>query len=377
MMPNITKLIVGAIFSAALLPVQTEISFAQEPGIDTAYIRTLAEDISFNGVALIAKDGEIIEVDSYHRAGIPRGDHTVNTRFNVGSIGKVFTAVAIGQLVDSGAFKFDDSIRSYLPELPLSYQDIKVSHLLTHMSGVGNFFQPKYREAIYSFETLDDIMAIILSEPQDFKPGEKMQYSNSGFVILGALIERVSGLSYEDYIQRNIFDRAEMKETRFEVDALTATNYTQQTGQRRQRGSSSFTPDTTSPYVKGRTRRALPAGGTFSTAHDMYRFAMALVNHKLMSSETTKLMTSAKPGTVRVSPSSGKEVGYGYGFNISVGGARIGHGGGGPGINAELRIWPETKTVVVTLANLDPPIASVFADSIEGYLKDQNLDHSN
>jgi len=370
MMPNITKLVAGAIFSAALFLVQTEISFAQETVIEPAHIRTFAEDISFNGVALVAQQGEIVELNSYHRKGMPKGGHTVGTRFNIGSIGKVFTAVAIGQLVDSGALKFDDPVRSYLSELPASYQDIKVSHLLTHMSGVGIFFQPKHMEAIYNFETLDDVMAIILSEPQIFKPGERMQYSNSGFVILGALIERVTSMSYEGYIKKNVFDRAGMNETRFEVDAFTATNYTQQTGQRRQRGSSSFTPDTTSPYVKGRTRRALPAGGTFSTAHDMYKFAMALVNHKLMSSETTKLMTSAKPGTVRVSPSSGKEVSYGYGFNIADNGARIGHGGGGPGINAELRIWPKTQTVIVTLANLDPPIASVLANSIEGYLND-------
>jgi len=368
MTPNAPKLVAGAIFSAVMFFVQTEVSFAQEEGVEPSPIRVLAEGISFNGAALIAKEGKILEVDSYHRKGMPKGDHTSNTRFNIGSIGKVFTAVAVGQLVDSGAFKFDDHVRSYLPSLPLSYQDIKISHLLTHISGVGNFFQPKHRAAIYSSETLDDIMAIILSEPQLFQPGERMQYSNSGFVILGALIERVSGMAYEDYIQRNVFDRAGMTGTRFEADALTATGYTQRSGRPPQRSSTPFTPDTTSPYVEGRTRRALPAGGAFSTVHDMYRFAMALVNYRLMSSETTELMISAKPGTVRMSPSSGREVAYGYGFNIADDGARIGHGGGGQGVNAELRIWPNTKTVIVILANLDPPIASVFANAIERYL---------
>lgn len=374
MIINVTSLMMGAIFSAAAILAQADKSIAQETKIEPAHIRNLAEDISFNGVALIAHKGEIVDINSYRRTGMPQGDHTVGTRFNIGSIGKVFTAVAIGQLVDSGALKFEDHVRSYLSELPASYQDIKVSHLLTHMSGVGIFFQPKHREAIYSFETLDDIIAIILSEPQIFKPGERMQYSNSGFVILGALIERVSGVSYEDYIQMNIFDRAGMKETRFEVDAFTAKNYTQRAGQRPRTRSSSYSPDTTSPYIEGRTRRALPAGGTFSTALDMYKFARALMKHKLMSSETTVLMTSAKPGTTRKSPSSGKQVEYGYGFNVAKDGARIGHGGGGPGINAELRIWPKTQTVIITLANLDPPIASVLANSIEGYLNNQRFD---
>jgi CubicO group peptidase (beta-lactamase class C family) len=238
------------------------------------------------------------------------------------------------------------------------------------MSGIGNFFQPKYRDKIYSFKKISDIMEIILSEPHAFSPGEKMQYSNSGFVVLGALIEEITGQSYEAYIQKNVFDLAKMNSTSFTIDDKTATNYSK--GMMRTSGGD----NASKPLQKSRTRRALPAGGMFSTAEDLYNFAIALINNDLMSEKTTKIMTSAKPGTIRKSRSTGKDVGYGYGFNVSQDGLRIGHGGGGPGINAELRIWPQTQNIIITLTNLDPPLASNFANKIENYIKNktsQNL----
>ena len=359
-----------SILVAIILITPINTLFAQGDKSETLTIKKIAIDTKFNGVGLIATGGKISLLKDYHINNMPGEPHNVGTKFNIGSIGKVFTAVAIGQLVDKGILSFDDTIKSHMPHLPESFENIKISHLLTHMSGIGNFFQPIYRDKIYSFKKISDIMEIILSEPHAFSPGEKMQYSNSGFVVLGALIEEITGQSYEAYIQKNVFDLAKMNSTSFTIDDKTATNYSK--GMMRTSGGD----NASKPLQKSRTRRALPAGGMFSTAEDLYNFAIALINNDLMSEKTTKIMTSAKPGTIRKSRSTGKDVGYGYGFNVSQDGLRIGHGGGGPGINAELIIWPQTQNIIITLTNLDPPLASNFANKIENYIKNktsQNL----
>lgn len=362
------KIHLSAFIVAALFITPVSNAFAKNDHVDPLKIEKIAKENNFNGVALVATGGKISLLRDYHKDEMPGEPHNIGTKFNIGSIGKVFTAVAIGQLVDKGEISFDDSVRKYMKDLPASYEDIKISHLLTHMSGIGRFFQPKYRERIYSFKTISDIMEIILEEPNLFSPGEEMQYSNSGFVVLGALIEEVTGQSYEGYIQENIFDPSRMTSTSFTFDDNTATNYSR--GMMRRSSGGEATP--AKPLKPSRTRRALPAGGMFSTAEDLYNFAIALTNNELMSEKITKIMTTAKPGAIRKSPRTGLESSYGYGFAVSIGGLRIGHGGGGPGINAELRIWPETQNIIITLTNLDPPLASEFANDIEKYFIDKS-----
>ena len=265
----------------------------------------------FSGVVLVAKDGKIL----LHRAwgnATETSKNTLDTTFNIGSINKAFTRRAIEQLAAQGKLSLDDTIRKHLPDYPLDYADrVTIRQLLEHRGGLGTLFGPAYETAPPSkLRELSDFLEVIKTEPLRFEPGTSQKYSNSGYVVLGLIIERITGQKYRDYVQKTIFDPAGMKNAGFwakdEKVANRATGFTN--------GKSNY--DT----LPGRPSSA---GGAYMTAIDLFRFLQWM----------------------------------------KVDG--IGVAGGAPGVNAMADV--DNGWTVIVMSNLDPPSAESLAETAMGF----------
>src|SRR5687768_11004557 len=168
----------------------------------------------YSGAMLVAERGRIVWQKGFGHADAERRDAiTPETRFNIASTGKMFTAVAIGQLADAGKLRFDDPVGRHLPDLPAEMKAITIDQLLTHRSGLRDYFQPKNRATMQSARTAADLLPIAIADGLAFAPGTAQAYSNSGFVMLGAIVEKLSGLAFADYLQRRVFAPAGMTAT--------------------------------------------------------------------------------------------------------------------------------------------------------------------
>ena len=310
----------------------------------------------FSGAVLIAKNGQTLLDRAYGLADREaRKPNTTDTQFRFGSMGKMFTAVGIMQLAQAGKIDLAAPIGRYLKDYP--NQDIAtkvtIDELLTHTGRTGDIFGPEFDAHRQSLRDLKDYVALYGARAPLFAPGSRPQYSNYGFILLGRIIEVVSGLSYDDYVQQHIFTPAHM----------TATGMQPET---------TILPDRAVGYmtVDGRLKsaadtqplRGTSAGGGYSTVGDLKRFADALMSNQLLDAAHTQLLTDGGP----VLP-DGTRSHYDFGGQTSEGRRFVGHDGGAPGMNGELRIFPDQGFVVVVLANRDPPVATALA----GYIADR------
>jgi CubicO group peptidase (beta-lactamase class C family) len=259
---------------------------------------------------------------------------------------KMFTAVAILQLVEAGKLALDDPIGKYLTDYPNKdvASKVTVQHLLTHTGGTGDIFGPEFEKNRLTLRTHSDYLKLYGSRGLTHEPGKEFEYSNYGFVLLGALIEKVTGMSYYDYVDSKIFKPAGMTSTGSLTEAEKVPN--RSTGYMKRDGA--WVPNTdTLPW------RGTAAGGGYSTVGDLLRFAEALEAGKLISK---KMLAEATKAQV--------EGGYGFGFDTKGEGPlrSYGHNGGAPGMNGDLRIFPQLGTVLVALSNLDPPAAGRMVD---------------
>lgn len=332
-----------------------------------AFVRGLTAEDKFSGVVLVAKDGRPIFKNAYGLANrefnVPNQE---STKFNVASMGKMFTGVAVAQLAEQGRLSFDDLVGKHLPDYPREVAgQVTIHHLLTHTSGMGSYWKPEFHEANHArFRTIRDYFPLFVNDPLTFKPGEKWGYSNAGFMVLGAIIEKVSGRSYFDYVKEQVFRRADMSDTDYyEADRVTpniATGYTKQN--RYLQGSQDWTSNIFISPVKGG-----PAGGCYSTLQDLLRFATALRTHRLLNQQYTDLVLTGK---VEYRPSAK----YAYGFaNEIVDGERlIFHDGGANGVSAEFDMYSERGYTVIVLSNYDhPAVRPVVAKIRETIAKNQ------
>jgi D-alanyl-D-alanine carboxypeptidase len=315
----------------------------------------------FAGTVLVAKNGKAIFSEAYGLADRDKKTpNTLDTRFRIGSMNKMFTAVCTLELVQAGKINLSDPLGKYLPEYPNKDMASKVTihELLTHTGGTGDFFGPEFDQHRLELRTLQDYVTLYGKRGPKFEPGSRWEYSNYGFLLLGVVIERVSGQSYYDYVRDHVYQPAAMSSTASEPESdavkLRSVGY-----MRSEAGS--WQPNTdTLPY------RGTSAGGGYSTVRDLLRFANALEDHKLLDAHYTELLTTSKVET----PGGGK---YAYGFaEQMLGGIRcFGHGGGAPGMNGQLEICPQSGYTIAVLANLDPPAAQHEADFIENRLPEK------
>ncbi len=304
----------------------------------------------FSGAVLVAKEGETLFKKAWGVANKSTGaPNRVDTRFNLASCGKMFTAVAVLQLVQAGKLDLDDKVGKHLPEH--GNEDVRkkvtIRQLLSHTSGMGDIFTDEFEERRESIRTVADWVSLFESTPLRFEPGTRWSYSNAGFCLLGAIVEAVSGEDYYLYLDRHILGPAGMTNTgAFETDKPVenlAIGYTRM-GAATPEEVRDRRENTGLHSVKGS-----PAGGSYSTVEDLAAFAHALLNDTLLDEEHVQLaMTRHFPDVRNADP-------YGLGFGVEdVDGHRIvGHGGGFPGISAAFDMFIDDGYVVVVLCNQD------------------------
>ncbi len=315
-----------------------------------AYIKKLEKENIFSGNVLVARNGKIIFHQAYGMASKEfHYPNSLSTRFIIGSINKMFTATSILQLAEQKKLSLDDKVFDVLPGVLADSiaRKIRIRHLLTHTSGLGDFLftEEMSRKSKEYFRTIADYLPGLKDDRLFFEPGTRWQYSNTGFLLLGAIIEKVSGLSYEDYVNKNIYQPAGMVNTFFpELDNVNEGL------------ADTYEKD----YLTGKpvfhnTRyyqviRGTPAGGGFSNCIDLLNFLQALNSGKLLKAESVQLMESPKPEMN--SPN------YGFGMQIFDENS-YGHTGGGPGTNAVVRTDRKKNLTVVILGNQNTGSSSV------------------
>jgi D-alanyl-D-alanine carboxypeptidase len=310
----------------------------------SAHLATLAREDGLSGVVLVAKDGKPVLETAYGFSNLAdRVPNRVDTKFNMASMGKMFTAVAVLQLVEAGKITLDDTVGKYLPHYPGTAvrDDVTVKELLTHTSGMGNFWEQLADKAKDRYVSVSDYVPLFADQPLLFEPGKSFAYSNNGYTVLGLIIEAVSGQTYFDYVRDHIYRPCGMTDTdAYELNAPIANLAM---GYYR----SADTPGQVLSNIYLIPFRGSPAGGSYTTAADLLRFANALMSHKLLDQAYTDALTT---GTVDYGTRR-----YAYGFTVdTVNGHRlIGHGGGNTGIADELMIFTDLGYTVVVLTNGD------------------------
>ncbi|MGO9274747.1 MAG: serine hydrolase domain-containing protein [Terriglobia bacterium] len=315
----------------------------------------------FAGAAMVAKDGQPIFTGAYGMADREKKiPSRLETRFRIGSMNKMFTAVAVLQLVQAGKIQLNDPLGKYLSDYPNQDVSAKVTihHLLTHTGGTGDFFGPEFDAHRLELRTLQDYVKLYGKRGLEFAPGSRWEYSNYGFLLLGVMVEKVSGESYYDYVREHVYQPAGMTftDSLAEDEAVPGRSigYTRME-------SGTWQPNTdTLPY------RGTSAGGGYSTVGDLLKFATAVTTHKLLDAHYTELLTTGK-----VDAQGGMKYAYGFGDHTEGGVRSFGHGGGAPGMNGDLEIYPQSGYVVVVLANIDPPAAQQLAEFIGSRLPAQ------
>lgn len=316
----------------------------------------------FSGVVRVMRGDRLFFEQAYGEA--EHNFHAPNrpdTRFNVASMGKMFVAVAIGQLVEAGRLRWDDTLAAVLPEYPNpdAARRITIHQLLTHSAGLGGLFDRPGYDRRKDYATAASLLEVFAREPLLYAPGTDSRYSNEGFVVLGAVIEKVSGENFFDYVRRHVYQPAGMSDTdAFAIDDAVenvAVGYAwwddDPLGLRPRRPNWAYLG-----------HRGTPAGGGYSTAADMVRFSQALRGGRLVRPETAARLTAIQNGLPH----------YGYGFQLSTVGGRetVGHdgGGSGSGINSDLFWFRDGSWTVAVMGNYDAPAAWHVARGILGFL---------
>lgn len=295
----------------------------------------------FAGVALITQGDKVLLERNYGMADLAHAAaNGPGTRFNLASVGKLFTAVSILQLVQAGKVTLDATVGSYLPDHPNAAvrESVTLRHLLHHASGMDDIFTETFERASKErFREPKDFLPLFADKALAFQPGTDLHYSNAGFLVLGLVIEKVSAKSYFEFVQRNVFQPAAMTDSGFfEADEPTprlAVGYLPNKARPGRWQSNTFLH-----VVKGG-----PAGGGYATAADLDRFVRALVGGKLLDAKHTKLALTPHP------PGQGEA----YGVMRVKDRTILGHSGGFPGIGASVNHCLETGLTVILLSNQD------------------------
>ena len=384
-----SRLVIAAAVGAVALPC---VGTAAEPVAEhmlTRCVAAQAEKLDFSGALSIDTPWARI---SYVRGvqGTPDARPiTPNSRFNLASAGKMFTAVAVAQLVEAGKVGLDDPVGRYVQGLTPAAAAVTVRQLLTHSSGLGNFFIPENLPALGRARSVSDLMPLVASEKPSFTPGSKFQYSNSGFLILGRLVEQVSGESYETYLRRFIFEPVGMAATGLSPSpsSTLAVGLTSMSGappsptgapQMRLQSSGQptaggLTPGPLHPSDEA-AFRGNPAGGSYSTPQDIQRFFAALQAGRLVSAPMLQQLTSRQiVAAPAQAPRPELDYGFGFGVGLSDGHRWFGHNGGAPGVTVEANFYPDDHVSMVVVANRDPPSASLLFRELRRAIFDKDL----
>lgn len=313
------------------------------------YLESLAAEDQFSGAVLVARNEEtLLEVAHGMADRSMNLPNQIDTRFNLGSMNKMFTAVAILQLVEDGKLSLEDTIADVLPDYPNQQvaSMVTIHQLLTHTAGMGDCFMGEFFSTpAEQLKSVAGYLPLFVDKPLQFEPGTQYAYSNEGYMVLGLIIEKISGKSYFDYVRENIYTPGGMINTEaFELDAGVpglAIGYTTQDAEGNETGS--LADNTALMPVKG-----TPAGGGYSTLGDLLKFREALLNYEFLNPETTQNLLKGKE-EIR------KNVAYAYGFlEKNIAGQRVvGHGGNAPGVCDLMDMYLDQGYTLIVLSNSD------------------------
>lgn len=318
----------------------------------------------FNGSALVAENGKIILKKGFGSANMEWNiPNQADTKFRLGSISKQFTALLIVKLAEEGKIKLDVPITTYLKEYPKENGDkITIHHLLTHTSGIPNytnapnFFKDKARNPY----TPEEFVKTFSSLPLEFTPGEKFNYSNSGYFLLGYIIEKTTGKSYEQYLQEIIFTPLKMVNSGYDHSDVILKNRAAGYEKQGKKVVNAAYLDMSIPYA---------AGSLYSTVEDLYLWDQALYTNKLLSEKSMESLFKPYISAGRAS--------YGYGWfidEVDNGAGKvkiIGHGGGINGFNTIISRYPANKNLIVLLNNTGGTVLGEMNDAIKNILYNQ------
>lgn len=331
-------LAMGMILAAASVPAREPVPAADEVASKVEeYMAARVKRDDFSGSILIARDGQAVVRQGY---GLANREHDVPnspaTKFRLGSITKQFTAMAVLILQERGKLKVHDRLRLHLPDAPESWSEITLHHLLTHTSGIPNYTSfPEFPKLLPNRLSLEELIGLFRDRPLEFRPGEKFSYSNSGYVVLGAVIEKASGRNYAAFLKEAILDPAGMRDTGYDnpipILKHRAAGYTRRLG----------VVLTHSDYVDMSLPHA--AGALYSTVDDLLKWDRVLESELLVSRKSLEAMFTPYLE------------GYGYGWVIDevAGAKRYAHGGGIQGFVTSIERYPEWGLLVVGLSNLE------------------------
>jgi CubicO group peptidase (beta-lactamase class C family) len=296
----------------------------------------------FMGSVLVAQNGKVLLDKGYGFANLEwEVPNTPTTKFRLGSITKQFTAASILLLEERGKLKVEDPVKKYMPNAPAAWDKITIFHLLTHTSGIPSFTGfSDYESHEAQAMTPGKLVEWFRDKPLEFEPGTKWNYSNSGYVLLGYLIEKISGESYSDFVQQNIFTPLGMKDSGYDSNSAIIAHR-----------AAGYTPGKSSPVNAGFVHMSIPfsAGALYSTTEDLLRWELGLFGGKVLKPESLAKMTTPFK----------QDYAFGLGVSTQSGHKMIAHDGGIEGFNTALAYYPDDKLVVAVLANLNGPAGQI------------------
>jgi CubicO group peptidase (beta-lactamase class C family) len=341
-------------FLVAILLIPAAPSFAQDTARMEQVVQSFVSDGSFMGSVLVARGSDVVFSKGYGLANIDsKVSNSPTARFRVASITKQFTAASILLLQERGKLSVEDLVKKHLPNAPASWDTMTISHLLTHTAGFTGLQTPANQRGapIESADgtTVEGFVARLMERPLESKPGETFNYTNSGYFVLGHLIQKISGQRYEQFVQDNIFTPLGMRDTGLDSPPVV------------ERRASLYNASPKGLVIANTVDRILPntAAGFYSTTEDLLRWQVGLYGGKVLSPASLQRMTTPFKGD------------YGFGVYIRTvdGRQAMTHGGGAPAF-ANLAYFPDNKVSVVVLGNINiapaPEIAAFLGALAHG-----------
>jgi CubicO group peptidase (beta-lactamase class C family) len=301
-----------------------------------AIVQSYVTGKAFMGSVLVAENQRVLLDKGYGYANLEwQVPNTPDTKFRLGSITKQFTAASILLLKEQGKIQLDAPVKTYMSDAPAAWDHVTIFNLLTHTSGIPSFTDlPDYQATQGTATTPAQLVARFRDKPLEFQPGEQWKYDNSGYALLGYVIERISGTPYAEFLETHLLKPVGMNETGYDSTATVVPRH-----------ASGYSPGPGGPVHARYLDMSIPyaAGALYSTTHDLWRWEQALFGGKVLSPASLKEMTTPFKQD------------YAFGLMVRTRDGRtvIGHGGGIDGFNTELDYYPTDTLTVVVLANLN------------------------
>jgi len=319
-------------------------------------IQSHVDSKQFMGSVLVAQGGKVLLNNGYGSANLEWDiPDSPQTKFRLGSLTKQFTAAAILLLEERGKLRTDDLVAKYLPDAPASWAKITLANLLTHTSGIPNFTSfPDYSTTEATPTTPEQLVGRFRDKPLSFQPGEKWEYSNSGYVLLGYLLEKIGGQRYQDFVRDNLFAPLGMTESGYDSRAAIILHR-----------AAGYSPGANGPVNAGYIDMSIPfsAGALYSTTEDLWRWEQGLFGGKVLTTASLKKMTTPFKN----------DYAYGLAVRTTHGYTVLEHGGGIEGFNTQLAYDPDGKLAVIVLGNLNGAAPGEIAGQLMSLLHGEKV----